>query len=173
MRSVMVVVVSLAVVPVYADTPRPQPIPEPQPAQPPAPEPQPAQPPAPRATPAPDPDPAQRSKGQPRVLPPASLQDVMPKEPKGSGKVTGGMSLGGGFSSGMVVVPPPHPDDRPWPRGMVIEPPDVNDPIAIVPGTDGLAPGKRNGPETWSKRLADAVHDGIGTIVELVAPRAW
>jgi hypothetical protein len=160
----MLVVVSLAIVPAYADPPRPQPAPAPRPAPKDAPAPMPGPTPA-----APAPAPSSAT-GPPRVLPPASLQDVMPKAPKGPDKVTGGMSLGGGFSSGMVVVPPLHPDDRPWPQGMIITPPDVNDPIAIAPGADGLAPGKRRAPETWSRRLADAIDGGIGAIVDLVMP---
>jgi len=166
----MVVAVLLAVVPAYAETPGAQP--EPQPRS----EPKAAPAPAPKAAPAPTPAPApaqpRAPKGPPRVLPPAALQDAMPRPPKAPDKVTGGMSLDGGFAAGTIVVPPPHPDDQPWPKGMVITPPDVNDPIAIPPGTDGLAPGKPAPPATWSKRMADAMLGGIGKIVDLVVPQA-
>ncbi len=90
--------------------------------------------------------------------------------PKAPDKATGGPSFGGGHSAGIVIVPAPHPDDRPWPLGMVIKPPDVNDAIAIAPGTDALRPGTPQAPETWSKRLTDAIQDGIDAIVELVVP---
>jgi hypothetical protein len=157
MRSMLAVL--LAVAPAAAETPRPGPDAKPD-----------AKAPAPDAkTPAPDAKlPAPAPKGTPRTLPPASLQDAMPRTDKPSGNGTGGLSFGGGFSLGTVIVPAPHPDDQPWPRGMVITPPDVGDPMAIVPGGDGLPPGERRAPPTWGKRLADAVHGGIGTLIELM-----
>jgi hypothetical protein len=130
MRSV-VVVISLAIVPAHADTPRQ---------------------PEPKAAPAPAPAPA------PKV--------VVPERP------TGGPSFGGGHSAGIVVVPAPHPDDQPWPEGMIIKPPDVNDPIAIAPGADGLSPGTPVAPSTWTKRFTDAIQGGIDAVFELVLPNS-
>jgi hypothetical protein len=95
----------------------------------------------------------------------------MPKAPEPSGNATGGPSFGGGTSAGIVIKPPPHPDDQPWPKGMIIVPDDVNDPMVIAPGADGLSPGKPRAPATWSKRFADAIHGGIDTIVELLLPQ--
>src|SRR6185436_5559951 len=171
---VVVVAVSLAIAPAYADTPRSQPTSQEPKAAPAPAAPDPAVPaPAPTA-PAPAPAPAAPAPGgQPRVLPPASLQDVMPRTPKPADKVTGGLSFGGGFSAGAVIVPQPH--DRAWPKGMLIEPPDVNDAMAIAPGTDGLAQGKRRAPgepQTWSQQIADAIHQGLGALVELTLPRS-
>jgi hypothetical protein len=96
----------------------------------------------------------------------------MPKTPQAPAPVTGGMSFGGGFSTGIVIMPPAHPDDRPWPQGMVIKPPDVNDQNTIVLGTDHLAPAKPVAESAWSKQVADAIHDGLGAITELVLPSA-
>ena len=188
MRSVLVVVL-FSIVPAYADTP-PQPRPQPDSKAAPAPDSKAAPAPDSKAAPAPDsktapapksapapgsgPAPAQGSApaGPPRTLPPASLADVMPKTaPNGPDQATGGPSFGGGVSAGIVIRPEPHPDDRPWPQGMVITPPDVNDAIAIAPGTDSLAPGKPPKPEPWNKRIGDAVQDGIEAIVDLVLPR--
>lgn len=179
MRSVVLIVL-LATVPAYADTPRPAPQPEPKAA--PAPEPPAPAAPAPSAPAAPAPAPkaaapatpapaAPAAKGQPRVLPPASLQDVMPRAPDPSGNASGGPAFGGGTAAGIVIKPPPHPDDRPWPEGMIITPPDVNDPIAIAPGGDGLSPGKPRAPATWTRLFADTIQDGIDAVVELMLPQ--
>jgi hypothetical protein len=158
MRSMLAVL--LAVAPAAAETPRPGPDTTPD-----------AKAPAPDAkAPAPDAKAPVAPKGAPRTLPPASLQDVMPRTDKPSGNGTGGLSFGGGFSLGSVIVPAPHPDGQPWPRGMVITPPDVGDPMAIAPGGDGLTPGERREPPTWGQRLADAVHGGIGALFGLVLP---
>jgi hypothetical protein len=55
---------------------------------------------------------------------------------------------------------------------MVMKPPDVNDPNTIVLGTDQLAPAKPVAGSAWSKQVADAVHGGLGAVVELVLPDA-
>jgi hypothetical protein len=171
MRSMLVVL--LAVAPAYAEAPRPRPQPKPDSKA------------APAAQAAPDaaaqaaPDAAAQAgpadpapKGQPWTLPRATSQDVMPGTQQTPGQVTGGLSFGGGFAAGAVIVPPPHPDDQPWPRGIRIEPPEVNDSMAILPGTDQRAPAQPAAAPSWSKQIADAVHDGIGTVVGLLLPKA-
>lgn len=101
-----------------------------------------------------------------------ALQDVMPTAPRPSDNTTGGLSFGGGFSAGIVITPPGHPDAQPWPKGMFITPPDPRDPMAIVLGTEGLPQPERRGPAAWGQRLADAVHGGIGAVLELMVPRS-
>lgn len=92
------------------------------------------------------------------TLPRASLADAIranvQAEPAGNG--SGAPAFGGGWSAGIVIAPEPHPDARPWPLGMVIEAPDVNDPIAIPPGCDGLQPRPpRRVTSGWRKLFAD------------------
>jgi hypothetical protein len=159
----VVAAVLFAFVPAHAD-PLPEPGPQPAPKAAPAPAPAPGSGPgaAPQAPAVP---------GLPKVLPRASLADVMPKAlPPPADQVTSGPAFGGGSASGIVITPPPHPDDQPWPRGMIITPPDVNDPIAIAPDGDGLSPGKPREPASWSKRFTDAVQDGIDAMIELMMP---
>jgi hypothetical protein len=143
----------LAVSPAYAQAP---------PAPAPAPVPAPVPVPAPKAAPAPAPN------RRPPAPPPASLQDVTPRSDKPTGNGTGGLSLDGGFSSSTVILPPLHPDARPWPRGMVMQPPEGYDDMAIAPGTDALPSADR---PTWASRLADALHSRLDALLDLVLPR--
>lgn len=150
MRSVLVVAL-LAAVPAYADTP---------PAQPDS-----------KAAPRPDSKAAPRPNGQPWVLPPATLQDVLPRiPPNAPDTATGGRSIDGGFSAGIVIEPPPHPDARPWPEGIAMTPPDVKDPIAM--GVRAPAAEPLRAAALWSKRLAEAIQDRLGKIVQLALPRS-
>ena len=75
-------------------------------------------------------------------------------------------SMGGGTSLGIVVEPPPHPDARPWPRGMVVRPPDVKDRNVIEPGKKGLGGGN----PTMGRRLLDGIDDSVDAIWSLVLP---
>ena len=62
----------------------------------------------------------------------------------------------GGFS-GIVIVPPATRDARPYPRGMVIDPPDVGDAMA-----NALVK-----PWTWSSRpLWQRLGDGLRALWE-------
>jgi hypothetical protein len=65
-------------------------------------------------------------------------------------------AFGGGYVFGNVIDPGPHPDAQPFPRGMVIQPPDTGDHNVIVPGTRGL--------------LED-VQTGIIGVIKLLFPR--
>lgn len=96
----------------------------------------------------------------------------MPKDAAPAAPAIGGPSFGGGVSAGIVIVPEKHPDAEPWPKGMVIKPPDVNDPMAIIPGTDQMPEGRPRASASWSRSLADVVGDGIGTLFELILPNA-
>jgi len=99
------------------------------------------------------------------TLPLASLADAiratMQAAPAGNG--SGALAFGGGWSAGVVIAPEQHPDARPWPLGMVITPPDVDDPIAIPPGCDGLQPRPpRRVTSGWRKPFADLARTADG-----------
>jgi hypothetical protein len=66
-------------------------------------------------------------------------------------------SIGGGYSAGIVLEPKDHPDMQPWPRGMVIKPPDV-DPKMLLDLDFGL-----DDPASKASRL-------FGTILNLLVP---
>jgi hypothetical protein len=67
----------------------------------------------------------------------------------------------GGFS-GIVIVPPATTDARPYPRGMVIEPPDVGDSMA----------NELVKPWTWSSRsLWQRFGDGLRALWDQAQPR--
>lgn len=67
----------------------------------------------------------------------------------------------GGFS-GIVIVPAPMPDALPYPRGMVIAPPDTGDRMANV----------LTRPWTWSTRsLWQRLGDGAGAIWSALVPQ--
>jgi hypothetical protein len=118
----------------------------------------------------PEAKPAPEAKTAPRVLP-RSLDEVI-KPPEPAEKPTVTPSFGGGSSVGRVIVPPDHPDAQEWPKGMVMKPPATNDPMVIAPGTDGLSPGERIGPPSWSRGFTDTVHAGIDAVLELILLRS-
>jgi hypothetical protein len=67
----------------------------------------------------------------------------------------------GGFS-GIVIVPKPTQDALPYPRGMVLSPPDTGDRMANV----------LTRPWTWSTRsLWQRLGDGAGAIWQALAPQ--
>ncbi|MGE0548191.1 MAG: hypothetical protein AB7O24_10990 [Kofleriaceae bacterium] len=61
--------------------------------------------------------------------------------------------------SGHVIVPDPHPDAAPWPRGMVITPPDVGDPMVVNPNALGLG---GTTPLDWLRAGFDGVRRALG-----------
>lgn len=80
----------------------------------------------------------------------------------------GVVGMDGVMASGIVIEPPPHPDARPYGKGgMVIAPPETNDPMALIPGTNQLRPRERVDawfPRDWSRELkrgADKVWDFV------------
>lgn len=86
-----------------------------------------------------------------------------------AGNGSGALAFGGGWSAGIVIAPQPHPDARPWPLGAVIEPPDVDDPMAISPGCDGLQPRQpRRVTAGWRKPFADLARAADGTCPQVL-----
>ena len=65
----------------------------------------------------------------------------------------------------MVIEPKPGPDAKPYPRGMVIEPPDVGDSMGIPAGGLGLP-----GPRSLAARLVRGLDRGVGSVLDLVMP---
>ena len=61
---------------------------------------------------------------------------------------------------GLIIDPGQHPDARPWPRGMVIHPPDTRDPMALDLG------GERH----LGQRALDLVNEGFGALGRLLRP---
>jgi hypothetical protein len=98
-----------------------------------------------------------RPHGEAWVVPPNATKDGAP-------------SWDGGFSLGRILTPPVHADAAPWPRGMVITPPDVNDPMAIEPGTNALRLGKRR-VLALPRELSRGFQDGADRFWDLVLPR--
>lgn len=78
-------------------------------------------------------------------------------------------SFGGGWSIGAVIVPPDHPDSAAPPRGMVFEPPDVGDPMAIAPGGSGL--GRGWNPRSLTGKFAQGLADALNRGFQLVLPK--
>ena len=78
---------------------------------------------------------------------------------------TGAKAFGGGWAAGMVIEPKHERDAEPYPRGMVIEPPDVGDSIGIPPGGLGLP-----GPRTWAARLVRGLDRGVGSVLDVIIP---
>lgn len=67
----------------------------------------------------------------------------------------------GGYS-GIVIVPPPIQDALPYPRGMVVAPPDTGDRIANV----------LTRPWTWSSRsLWQRIGDGASALWNALTPQ--
>jgi hypothetical protein len=67
-----------------------------------------------------------------------------------------------------VITPPAHADMAPYPRGMVITPPDPHDDMVVAPGARGLpAP-------SLSKQLGAGLHRslelGVDALTELLRP---
>jgi hypothetical protein len=81
-------------------------------------------------------------------------------------KTTGALAIDGGRATGIVIDPGPHLDARPYPRGMVIAPPDPRDHNVLVPGTMSL-PGPAR---TWTERMFDWLNFGVGSVLDLVLP---
>lgn len=79
---------------------------------------------------------------------------------------TGAPAMGGGWSAGMVIDPGPLADAQPYPRGMVIAPPDPGDRMVIPPGERGLP-----GPQNLAERLVHGLDRGVSSVLELVMPR--
>jgi len=114
-------------------------------------------------TPAPKPDPWD----SPRVLriEPGGVATLDPPDaPK-----PGAPAYGGGWATGQVIVPPEHPDARPYPKGMVIHPPHTGD-ERPWPNGIWLAPdwGK---PGEVLRGLCDSLQDGLGALGEMLAPK--
>lgn len=85
---------------------------------------------------------------------------IRPKDP-----ATGAPGLRGGWAIGNVIDPGVHPDARPYPRGMVIAPPDTGDAMGLPPGGLGLP-----GPRGVVARLLRGLDHGVGKLFELVIP---
>ena len=91
-----------------------------------------------------DPPPKQdKAKPDPKVL----LPDIVKEAQKNTGSTgpasisqhgDGVMGMFGAMASAIIITPPAHADAEAWPRGMVIRPPDVNDPMDIEIGTNQL-----------------------------------
>lgn len=60
---------------------------------------------------------------------------------------------------GIVIDPGEHADARPWPRGMVIHPPDPRDPMVL-----------RLGERHLGQRVLDVVNDGFDLLGRLLRP---
>ena len=80
----------------------------------------------------------------------ATLPNVKPAHP----------GLGGGTSTGFVIDPGPHPDMQPYPRGMVIKPPDI----------DGRMLLDLDDRTTGVGKLFNDVKVSVGTILHLLVP---
>ncbi|HEU0030213.1 MAG TPA: hypothetical protein VFQ53_06265 [Kofleriaceae bacterium] len=76
-----------------------------------------------------------------------------------------------GDVSARILVPPDHPDARPWPLGMLITPPETGDHNVLVPGLNSLPFWKFQTPGApVTKQLIDGLNLGVGTMVELLVP---
>lgn len=124
---------------------------------------------SPKSAPAPAPAPAPQV--QPRTLPSSTLQDIVQQAQATMDHNTGGPSMDGGHSMGIVIQPPPHADAQPWPHGAQMSPPETGDRMLIASGTSALASDLR-AATGWSKRFVDAVVQRAGELVELVLPRS-
>jgi hypothetical protein len=106
----------------------------------------------------------------------SALAEPAPGVGTGAGSAAGPAALGtaareqgshydpadrGGYS-GIVIVPAPMPDALPYPRGMVVAPPDTGDRMANV----------LTRPWTWSTRsLWQRLGDGAGALWDALAPQ--
>ena len=100
------------------------------------------------------------------------LPDVV-KEATDKDKLTehpGTLGIGGKLATGVIIVPKKHPDAEPAPFGGWIVPPDVNDPIALEPGTNQL---RNRIPRTaWLPRdLSRAFKAGADKVWDVVLPK--
>jgi len=66
----------------------------------------------------------------------------------------------GGPVRGIIIDPGEHADARPWPRGMVIHPPDTRDPMVLDLGGD----------PHLGQRILGVINDGFDMLGRLLRP---
>ena len=105
--------------------------------------------------------------------PKPKLPDIVKEATENKDKMTvhpGKPGMDGKLASGVIIVPKKHPDAEPAPFGGWIVPPDVNDPIALEPGTNQL---RNRIPRTaWLPRdLSRAFKAGADKVWDVVLPK--
>ena len=92
-------------------------------------------------------------------------------DPWGTARRTETPGIDGKPAAGVVITPRAHADARPYAEGgMVMEPPDVNDPMVLELGTNQLKPRARRGP--WLPRdLGRAFKAGADRFWDVVLPK--
>lgn len=81
------------------------------------------------------------------------------------------MGMFGTLAAGIVIMPPPHPDAEHSPRGMVVTPPDPNDPMDLEIGTNQL---RMHGEtiEPWLPRdLSRSLKVGADRLWDVILPK--
>lgn len=93
-----------------------------------------------------------------------------PALPKPGSIGTGAPGVDDVWASGIVIAPPEHADAAPWPRGMIMTPPDPRDDNVLELGTRQLRLRAPEPDRPWAARLSRGLADGIRGALELVKP---
>jgi hypothetical protein len=83
----------------------------------------------------------------------------------------GVMGMFGALAAGIVITPPAHPDGEDSPRGMVIRPPDPNDPMDIEIGTNQLRMHADTIEPWWPRDLSRSLKRGADKVWDVILPK--